>query len=495
MSPAGPAPAGAFLLPPRPEGRTWLWGGLLAGSLFGLGEILAPRLSGLVLPPRVAFAIAAADALAVATLAVAIDVVLRGLGRRPSHSELAGWMLAPLLALTAIAPLLPELGAEGGGWLAGLTIAVGAGLAVGGGFLASVMGGHLERAGRAVWGPLLWTGVAALIALSEAVRLAPLEPRRAVPGLVVAALVVAIGLALAIRSGASPLGGRAPGGPRFARAVAWTWLAIAAVALAPWLTPWLLSDESAPLPDRRCLVLVVMPPAGPDAPRGSEAAWDLAAGAGVRLEVLDPEGRGERSLLAPGREPPLAVSLAARGWETAALVADPRLGAHAVGAEHVDRRPGPAALLAETSPALAGAALLRRAGAPLLERLDLARPHRTPQELADSARAWLLRWRVSGAPRPFALVFDARVADAMPAPDAVAAAVEQLLAELDTLQVADRSVVVAVRHEPARAGLAAAVRGAALPGRPTTAGDLGRAILEVVTAEGTPDLADVVAPR
>ncbi len=475
-------------LPALPRFGDWVRAALAAGVVLGTVEVALLQRPGAPLPPGLGVGVLAADAALVALPALALAAVAALASRRPSRSAMVGALVAPLLLAPTLAGVAAEIAGPGlppGVPLrAGLALA--AALAAAAGALAAGVGARLERAGVALSGTGVWAAVALALVGAElagaSVKLRPL----AWGGTAVAAGLAGAALALRHRRRRLP----ARPGSQLAVAVA----VGLAVAVGPQLWPWLLLDRDLPpLPEGPPNLLLLG--FGPEA--AEDAGWALLGASGVsydRVLALGALGGPSALLERPGPEPVLAA-LRRRGLAAAAVLRDPE-ATPPPGAERVDRRPGPARLLRERGPRMAGPRLLL-ALAPGLR--GPAAEVRSPGRLRGDARHWLLHWRTRRAGVPFVLLVDYRPPHgaASEVPSATAEIVRWLdeLADLDL----QRRTVVAAALEPSGgpSGRLLRVRVAApqLPPRlagtrvvvPVPASDLARA-LERALAGGPLDL-------
>jgi hypothetical protein len=226
------------------------------------------------------------------------------------------------------------------------------------------------------------------------------------------------------------------------------------------------------------------------APEPESAPADALSGwPGIRYEplVAEPALALEALLTLPDGAG-LLPELAADGYQTAVIRAGGGPGRD-LGAGEVDAQPGARARLVGDLRWLAGAAWLAGPGRPALEWLGLAGELRSPEQLAATARGWLLRRTAS--PAPFFLLVDLR----RPQPlDAAGSEREEeaaaaLLDHLDQLGLAGRTVVVLARTGGSRERpLRVLVRpppgwpggaGGAAPVRPVRASELAATLRQI----------------
>jgi len=429
------------VLPPRPQLVDFAFGGAACGLLLAAAESALLWLDSEALPPRLAFLAVACEALLGAALATLLGVGLRALRRRPTHSALAGALVAPLLVLPAAAAHAAGLGWRASG--AALVLAVVAGV------LAARTGTRLERAGFALSAPFVLAPAAALLALSEAGSggLARL------PGGTLAPWLLGIAAALTLAYGISLLGPRERSAPS-----SWGRLLVSSAVLAalaaslPILAPFLALDPASgpPGPDVPASGLLLdlgVTPAGTPRNAGLDATRMVAlASDGVRYDAVIPSEPDVdlADALLSGSDTPVLAALAARGYATAAVTRSPERVA-ALGASEVDAAPGPAGRLRETAPRMVGAALLLALPPPLARTLRIDAALRSDTELAQDAAAWLARWRTSRSRVPFFLVVDFADAPSPPADDALG----RLLDPLRDLDAGRSTLLLAgARDEP-----------------------------------------------
>lgn len=414
------------VLPPRPRLRDFVFGGAACGLLLAAAETTLLWLADEALPPQLAALAIGAEALSGAALATLLGVALRALGRRPAHSVLAGALMAPLLALPALAAFAAGLAPAAG--LAALLLALVAGT------LAARTGGRLEQAGIALSAPLLLAPAAALVALAEGGR----RGLGALPAGALAPWILGAAAALALSHGLSLLGPRQRAAPAgWGATVASSTLFAAVAASLPLLVPFVLLDPASgpPSPDAPASAVLLdlgTAPSGPPRDAGLDATRLVAlASAGVRYDAViprRPEDGVAAALLTADGEPVLAA-LAARGYATAAVARVPSRVAD-LGAGEVDARPGAAGRLSAVAGRMVGAALLRALPPSFAAALGIDAPLRSDQELAQDAARWLAHWRATRSRVPFFLVVDFSDG-AAPPPDAALGSLVDPLRELD----------------------------------------------------------------
>ena len=423
------------LLPPPPRPIAWLSGGIVAGLLLGLAQILCVAKSGVVLPPAFALLLLGATAASVVLFAAPAGLALQLLGRRPSHSGFVGAMVGPLLVAAATAPLWKRC-SEGGQalWLAGV---LGAGLVAG--IFAARLASWAERTGRPASAGLVWAGASVLLTAivwwpdeGEASR----KAWGAFAAIVAGAAIVGAGFLRRARPGT-----RSPG-TRFGRMLLLAVPGAAACALSPWFAPWILLDSSLPptgLWPPNFLVVLLQVSRETDDQRSEGVATHPARellSSGALTYELDPDS-GVGSLVMLPDATLLAPRLHAAGYVTAAILS--AAGSLEVGADHVDDRPGGRRVLEEVS-WLAGAPLLLGPGSELLPLVGQDRNLRRPEELGATAARWLVHWRATRAPAPFFLVVDFR--DEGSHADSVDAGFVAVLGRLEELGMGDSSLIV-----------------------------------------------------
>lgn len=420
-------------IPPRPRLRDFAFGGAACGLLLASMEIGLLWLAGNAMPPRLALLAIFAEASVGLALATLLGVGLRALRRRPACSALAGALVAPLLAIPALAGLATGL------WPPATLLALA--LAVLAGALAARTGSRLERSGVTVSAFFLIAPAAAVLALAEAGR-AGLDR---MPGGAAAPWFLGVSAALALAYGLSLVGPRDRSAPMGWGRLFATSIGLAALAgsIPIVMTFVMLDPASLPLPPEAPAsgVLLDLGTTPPGAPRNAGLdATRLAAleSNGVVYDLVVPSEPWETAgtgpagvatqLLAPGGEPVLA-RLAARGYATLAVAREPTR-ALALGAAEVDAAPGPAGRLRDAAARVAGAALLLSLPAPLAQTLRIDARLRSDAELAEDAARWLERWRATRSRVPFFVVVDFADAPSPPADGALGRLLDPLR-ELD----------------------------------------------------------------
>ncbi len=424
-------------LPPRPRAWEWWVAGAGAGILLGVAESALAQLAGAPLPPRLTFAYVG---IAGVFCAAGAGLVGATVGRREGRSALAGWVLAPVVALPALAgaarltvadeprtaALLAALALTGGGIL---------------GWVASRAATRLEAAGVPIAGWGLWTGAALLVAGAE-------QATGPTAGLGVA--VGALLAAFAATAGAAWLAAR-PRRIRTSWGVAMVVLALLTCAVA-WLEPLrrLAVDPGAQRPVVRApasLLAVSLPPEGDETE--DLASWGVATSQALAFDELI-EGVAPADLpdvlqLSSGE--PLVAVLAASGYATATILRDPLREAPA-GARELDERLAAGGMLRRHGGRAAGGQLLLALAPEQRQAVGLDETLRGPEALTSSALLWLAGWRWQRSSNPFALVVDYGARGERRAPPETGAQLAELLEALYLLEADASTFVLVLRPEP-----------------------------------------------
>jgi hypothetical protein len=483
--------APVFLLPPRPALRDWPLAGVCAGLLLGLAELAFAAPDGP--PARLAILAITCLALAVGVAAGILGLVLHGLRARPSYSTLVAWV-AGLIGFAAVTPLaLPR--ADRSGLLALAALLLAALAMAGAAFAAARLADRSERSGTPANALLVWGATATAVAAGERACLgAPafsLELLALLGGLVLGGAGVACAVvSVARRRGTSR--------PRASFAQLFGLLAVVALtaAYAPRALPWILAERDL-LPKGGApanILIVVVGGASVAQGMGTLAGWS-----GIRYEprVSEPTRALEALLTLPDGAA-LVPALAADGYVTAAILADAGL-AQAIGAREIDARPGGRARLERELRWLALAPWLAGPGRPVLDRLGMDGDVRSPAQLADDARGWLLRRGASAS--PFFLLIDFRHLGTVDPAESTREeeAVASLFDLLDQAGLADRTIVLLARTGGERdPPLRVVVRpplawprseGEAVVARPVQASELGAALWQIARGDGVTPIA------
>jgi len=427
-------------LPPRPRAWEWWIAGAGAGILLGTAESALGQLSGAPLPARLTLAYVGVAAILCATGA---GVLGASVGRGAGRSALAGWVLAPVVALpalTAAARLAVAGESETATLLAVLALVTGGVV----GWVASGAAARLEAAGVPIAGWGLWTGAALLVAAAE---------QAAASGRPTAGLGVGAAALLAALVATAATAWLAPR-PRQIRA---SWgraavvLALLTCAVA-WLEPLrrLAVNPGRPPAVVRApasLLAVSLPPEGDEAE--DLASWGVATSEALAfaelLEGVAPADLPDVLRLSSGE--PLVSVLAASGYATATILRDPLREPPACARELDDRLAAGGMLRRHGARAAAGQLLL--AFAPdQREALGLGETLRGPEEVTSSAIAWLADWRWQRARNPFALVVDYGAVGERLAPPGTGAQLAELLEALYLLEADASTFVLVLRSRP-----------------------------------------------
>ena len=485
--------APVFLLPPRPALRDWPLAGACAGLLLGLAELAfaAPDDP----PARLAILAVTCLALALALAAGILGLVLQGLRSRPSYSELVAWV-AGLIGFAAVTPLaLPR--ADRSGLLAFAALLLAALATAGAAFAVARLAARSERSGTPANALLVWGASATAVAAGERASLGGsalgVAPLALLGGLVLGGAGVACAIFSFVRR-------RGSSRPRASFARLFGLLAVVAVtaAYAPRALPWILAERD--LPPRggapAHILILAVDSAGASETHG---LGTLAGWSGIRYQPLVPEPtRALEALLTLPDGAALVPLLDAEGYVTAAILADAGL-AQAFGARDVDARPGGRARLERELRWFAAAPWLAGPARSALDRLGLGGDVRSPAQLADDARGWLLQRGASVS--PFFLLVDFRHLGTRDSAESAREeeAAATLLDHLDQVGLGERTVVLLARiggeREPP---LRVVVRpplawprgeGGAVVERPVQAGELGEALRQIARGDGVTPIA------
>jgi hypothetical protein len=371
---------------------------------------------GAPLPPVLSLLLVAGCTLGVMICALALWGMVHLRGARPTRAVLVGAMLGPLLAVGAASPVALALGQPWGAAVAGV---VGAILLGAGATLGAEVARRREQRDPA---SPTFTWIGASLAIAGLAR------GSGDPFDVVTAAAVPIGFAL----GTAGLLGRLrmPGGSPIRFLLALSLVAVVG-AFWTWLSPWLHIERNLPDLGRWPPNLVLVAINGEDAPPGGTAApatistLEVLAASGVSYRELRPEPAAASLLRLPdGRS--LLAELRAAGYATAAIVTVPdRSFGFEIGAGEIDDRPGARRQLRESAAWMAAAPVLLGPASPLLDLLGQGDALRSPEGVVADAVRWILRWRATRAPTPFALLVDLR------APGATDAALDEALQTLE----------------------------------------------------------------
>jgi len=432
------------VLPPRPRLVDWALGGAAAGLLLGSAEATLVWLDGSALPPRLAGLAVVAGALLVAVLALLVGLVLRLLGRRPSHSALAGALVAPVLAAPVVAGAVGAAGSIQGAAL-GLALAGVAGV------VAARLAARLEAGGIPVSGLLVLAPIALLAAIAEAGPRGLRLVRSPQLGLELAPWALALGALVLLAYALSLLGSRERAlPPGFGATLVASALFAALTCALPVVVPFLMLDPTesvavAAAPPNLLVLDLGRATSDPASNAGLESTRLVAlASDGVRYDVVRRETpNGVASALLAGDGGSLLALLASRGYATAAVAPTPARVAR-LGAAELDVRRGPGGRLKETAPRMSGAALLAALPPAPRGALGVAAPLRSDVELASDAGRWLGAWRATRARVPFCLVVD--FGDDGPPPSD--AALARLLDPLHDLDAGTTTLVLAGAASP-----------------------------------------------
>jgi hypothetical protein len=391
----------------------------------------------------------------------ALWLVARFVGTQYTRSALVGAMLGPLAAVGGSGPLrLVLAGRDGpGSWIdVALVVAnllVGAGLAgahvakrprdprpasaaltwTGASLLLAGLARTLHAgAAGAGWVALLSMPIGAALAGAGLLGVSPRRPRP--PQASFNRLLLALMFAVA----AGPF---------------WPWL-------LPWLLVDRNLPEVGPWPPNLLFVALEVGDEPLNGVLGPHPVptLELIAARGVSYARLAPEP-AVQSLLALPDGSYLALQLQAAGYATGAVlsVPDPSLTSVMV-TEQTDDRPGGLQLLEESAGWMAGSPLLLGPASPLLSVVGQDRALRSPEQVVADAARWILSWRATRAPAPFFLMVDLRAPGA--GAEAVDAGLQTLLARLDELQLDQVTILIvavegraSVASDPSLRGLVA----------------------------------------
>jgi hypothetical protein len=445
-------------LPPRSRLRDWIWAGASAGLLVGMAEFLVAYPAGVLIPVRLAICLLVVNAAISCAGAALIGWILDIRRMRVSRSGLVGAVIGPQLLISIIGGLSISLDWGESGLLQNLAgLGLAAGLAIVAGGAAFRITDGLERRGIVVSAPLVWGGVALMLAGCERLFLAEnISADFSLLGVIAALL--AIGVA-AWKWGESV----APRANSTARPFGWLlgWLAVAALGLtlAPVATPWILFDSNTPAREEGPpnLLIIAIPAVAENTAAATTAIMPTFEGLGLagrryQLEGAQPHA-AVRALLADAEGNALAPQLTATGYLTAAIFPSEEILPELVDSK-IDVGRGGLGLLEGPLGWLAVAPLLKGPAAVLLSALEINTRHRSAEQVAWQARRWLLEWRSEEAAAPFLLFVDLRGESPVSREDSIAkrcdAILSGLLKDLEMLDAA-RSTLVVVLRVPAEA--------------------------------------------
>lgn len=436
--------APARVLPPPPRRRDWGFAGAAAGAFLAASELALAGAAGHSPTPRLSAALALAAMALVVAPAWSAGFALRILGRRPSHAALCGSLLGMLLAAPALGAALGALVAGGPpAWssLLALVLAALAGLA------AARLAHRLEEGGVVLPGATLLLAAALCVGagewMDEVARVS--GPHAIAASLAVAALLAGIGTFLVRRARHQRSLSPAP----WPRALLVATLAAVLASLGPRAIPWILVDVTLPPLGEAPPALLAVDLGRLRADDPLPLGMELLAHEGVSFAVEDaPSWPGALAALGLGA---VVDALAARGYATSVLLRDP---ARAAGwpEARVDTSPGPGAWLERFGARTAGGPLLASLGGDRLRAIGLGARVRSPRDVAAEASAWLVAWRSDRSHAPFALFVDLADDRARTPEDAVDAASADLRDLLQQLEMAPRTLVVAVVARVAAGG-------------------------------------------